>query len=357
MARVVTTVQQRAALSVKAKLYAVAEANSIPLGVVLETTKRCNLTCRHCYVSEPVGRELSAARYIELVDELADAGCLAVTLTGGELALSQGWKELARRVRHRRMMLTLMTNGTLWGPEDWRFVATLRPRRVCVSLYASRAALHDTVTGVEGSFDASVTTLTNLRRLGVRCRIGSVMMPDNVGEVAALRRLAGELDCEFLFDPTVQPCDDGSMDVVASYRVTSEVLGAFYADEVIADRSREGRLAFGAEKPKERSPRNCGAGVTGAFVSASGDVFPCMGFGPPFGNIVEADFASIWRGSAASRHRQAMRLPLRECLACDLKDYCTARCPRLALVEDGDLSGPSRRACELAALVKHLSQM
>jgi radical SAM protein with 4Fe4S-binding SPASM domain len=280
---------------------------------------------------------------------------MAVGLTGGELALHEGWEQVAALARRRRMMVTLMTNGTLWDENDWQLVGSLRPRRVCISLYAANAEVHDAITGLDGSFRASVATLVGLRKHGVRCRIGSVLMPENLTEVPALRQLAERLECEFLFDPTVQPCDDGSKGVLA-HRVNRDDLATFYSDQVIAARSREGRIVLSSGKPPTREPRNCGAGVTGAFVSASGDVAPCMGFTPPFGNIVTESFQRIWTGSRAQEHRRLMSLPLESCSACDIKDYCTTRCPRLALVEDGDLSGPSQRACDLAGLIKHLSQ-
>jgi radical SAM protein with 4Fe4S-binding SPASM domain len=347
--------QGRAAPSVKRRLHALAAHHAIPLSAVIETTRKCNLGCRHCYVAGAEAPELRTSRLLRLVDELSAAGCIAVALTGGELGLHPRWRSIAARVRRRNMMLTIMTNGTVWDADDCQFVADLKPSRVCVSVYAAGARLHDEITGRAGSYAASMDTVAELRRLGVRTRIGSVMMKDNLHEVVPLRHLADDLGCEFLFDPTVQPCDDGSDDVVKG-RVDADALQAFYRDEVIARRSKEGRVAFSKTSPPRRVPGNCGAGITGVFVTASGDVQACMGFVPPFGNLVEASFLSVWNGAAAQRHRAAMRRPLLECGVCDLKDYCTTRCPRLALVEDGDLSGRSQRACELAALVRNLRQ-
>ena len=68
-----------------------AERRRIPLQGTIEPTFRCNLSCVHCYVNEPAGaadvrdRELSTERVKALVDEIADAGCLSLLLTGGEV--------------------------------------------------------------------------------------------------------------------------------------------------------------------------------------------------------------------------------------------------------------------------------
>lgn len=356
MASTIVNEQQGPAASpLRRRLHALAAQHAVPLTAVIEVTRRCNLHCVHCYVSAGKNAELSTLRLVRLVDELSEAGAIAVSLTGGELTLRDGWRQVAARVRQHCMMLTIMTNGTLLSPDDCRFIAELRPTRVCVSLYAADAALHDEITGVNGSFAASVRTVRQLRRLGVRTRLGSVMLKENVTQVSALRRMAESLGCEFLFDPTVQPCDDGSRSVF-DHRVDAEVLEAFYRDEVIAKRSKEGRVAFAKTRLAPRVPRNCGAGTTSAFIDATGDVYACMGFVPSFGNVGHEAFQAVWTGDAARSHREAMQRPLVQCEACELKDYCTARCTRLALVEDGDISGPSARACELAGLIRRLRQ-
>ena len=67
-----------------------AEARRLPVQGTIEPTFRCNLNCVHCYVNEPAGsrevreRELPTARVLELIDEIAEAGCLNVLLTGGD---------------------------------------------------------------------------------------------------------------------------------------------------------------------------------------------------------------------------------------------------------------------------------
>ena len=80
-----------------------------------------------------------------------------------------------------------------------------------------------------------------------------------------------------------------------------------------------------------------------------------MGFPPPFGNVAATDFAGVWKGAAAVEHRRAMSAPLKACAACELRAACGVRCPRLALVEDGDMSGVSSRACELAGILAEMA--
>jgi radical SAM protein with 4Fe4S-binding SPASM domain len=222
-----------------------------------------------------------------------------------------------------------------------------------VSLYGSTAAAHETVTKVAGSFERSLATLRTLRAAGVPCRVGSVLMPQTIGDFRGIAALASSLECGFMFDPTVAPCDDGSTDVL-DLRIDAHRLTEFYLDEVIRPRSLEGRLAEAPQPPAERPAANCESGLTMASIDAYGDVYPCMGFPPAFGNLDESSFSTIWHGPVAEAHREAMVRPLHDCPDCELLPFCMTRCARLAAVEDGDSSGPSLRACEMARLTVEL---
>jgi len=62
----------------------------VPLSGSLEITHRCNLRCVHCYVgtarySKDLQREeMGKDQIFRLLDEICDAGCLHLLITGGE---------------------------------------------------------------------------------------------------------------------------------------------------------------------------------------------------------------------------------------------------------------------------------
>jgi len=340
----------RTAVSVRETLYARAAARAIPVKAVLELTKRCNLRCYQCYVADP-GEELTSVRVMGVLRELADEGCLGVTLTGGEVGIRADFLSVAEEVKRLRMQLSVLTNGTVFDDDTVRCLARLKPARVAVSFYGGTAAPHERVTGVPGSFDRAVHTVHQLRGLGVSCRLHGVLLKETCGEFAAIAGLAESMGCDWRFDPSVGPAEDGDLRVV-DHRVPVEWLSDFFQHPMVKGRTRE-HAASRHEPALYRSrATTCGAGVTAVFIAADGDAFACMGFPPAFGSVVEHPFAEIWRGPVAEAHREAMRQPLAECDRCELLRYCTLRCPRIAKVEDGDVSGPSKRACDLAAVVR-----
>jgi radical SAM protein with 4Fe4S-binding SPASM domain len=334
------------------KLHARAYEKNLLLRVLFEITNRCNLRCYHCYVTGSAD-ELGTERVLTLLDEFAAEGCMYLTLTGGEVGVRDDFLTIARGVKERRMTLGVLTNGTTFSREQLDELVALKPGRVSVSIYGGTAKAHEKVTGVPGSFARSLATVRYLREHGVACEVHSVLMRGNFDEFANIADLASSMDCVYRFDPTVAPRADGDASVL-EHRVSSAQLREFYMHMFLREKTLEGRLVDSVGEVPSRTPGNCGAGVVSAYVAANGDVYPCMGFAPAFGNVAAKPFTDVWRGSAAATHRRAMGSPLVVCNRCDLVDYCTVRCPRLAVAEDGDICGPSRRACELAAMVKEM---
>jgi radical SAM protein with 4Fe4S-binding SPASM domain len=341
-----------AARPLRDALRAAARAASVPLTANLELTKRCNLECVHCYVA---GRdsELSSERWLELIDELERAGTLHVTLTGGEVAMRDDFFAIAARVKQRRMSLTVLTNGTMFDEADADRLAGLHPTSVAVSLYGASAPAHESVTGVAGSFERSVATLTRLRERGVRCRISCTLMTETIDHFPAIIDLATQLDCDYMFDPTVVPMSDGDPSVL-QHRLPAERLREFYFHERVLNRFADylSRADVTAHHEKTGS---CGAGMTALHVEANGDVLPCTGFRPAFGNVDERPLAAIWSGPRAEAHRSRMSAPVLGCEGCRKIGFCSQRCPRLAQFETGDLAGRSSRVCDIVDIIQQMA--
>jgi MoaA/NifB/PqqE/SkfB family radical SAM enzyme len=84
-----------------------------PLLAHLIPVRRCNLACKYCNefddFSKPVSAELMFAR----VDKLAALGTSVITISGGEPLLHPELDGIISRIRRRRMVAGLITNGYL----------------------------------------------------------------------------------------------------------------------------------------------------------------------------------------------------------------------------------------------------
>jgi MoaA/NifB/PqqE/SkfB family radical SAM enzyme len=146
--------------SPRKRLLGLALREAIPLSALVELTWRCNLRCIHCYGARQDGpaveQEMSTARSVALMAELAAEGCLSVSLTGGEIGLRSDWADVAWAAKRARMTVDLLTNGTLFTAGDVDKIRRLRVRKVCVTLYGASVASRDVVyeraeSGVAGA--------------------------------------------------------------------------------------------------------------------------------------------------------------------------------------------------------------
>jgi AdoMet-dependent heme synthase len=95
--------------------------------------------------------------------------------------------------------------------------------------------------------------------------------------------------------------------------------------------------------------RPCSAGHTACYISPYGDVYPCVQFPLPTGNLRQQLFADVWHRSDRMNEVRAIRMrDLPTCSSCGYMSTCT-RCPGLAYME-GNMRGPSSADCEKSQL-------
>src|SRR5580704_13336325 len=93
-----------------------AQRKNVPITALVELTHACNLRCEHCYLdllSDATIGALSTAEWKRVFGELARAGCLFLTLSGGEMLTRRDWFELACHARELGFALRLFTNAVL----------------------------------------------------------------------------------------------------------------------------------------------------------------------------------------------------------------------------------------------------
>jgi radical SAM protein with 4Fe4S-binding SPASM domain len=316
----------------------------IPLSVHIDLTWRCNERCIHCYLDHDDPEELSLAELRGVLDQLADAGVFFLTLSGGEIFLRRDLKEIVAHARRRGFDIKLKTNAILIADAEADWIAASGVRQVQVSIYSHRPEVHDAITKVPGSLVRSVRALEMLRARGIKTLVACVLMTPNFQDKEGVRRLAQALDAEFTLDPTITPHINGDRAITA-LNISPEELTAVFRDESLVGKVEEFCAPPGPVDDDILDGTPCSAGHTSCFITPRGDVYPCVQFPLPCGNIREEPFLRIWKHSKALKEVRGIRardLPV--CSSCGHVGSCT-RCPGLAFME-GDMYGPSTADCE-----------
>ncbi|MDW7680451.1 MAG: radical SAM protein, partial [bacterium] len=231
----------------------------------------------------------------------------------------------------------LYTNATLITPEIAKKIYDLKPLVVEISLYGITPAIHDAITRVPGSLFQTIAAIRQLRELGIKVLIKTMVMTKNFAEIIQIKKFAQEVGAEFRSDPVIMPKIDGTKNPT-EYRINNENLYSYFKN------------INGNWKPNKPDPKApvCNAGKGVLFINPYGEVFPCVRIPIKAGDLRKQSLQTIWHESSVLGQIRDLTLSkLKNCAGCEDIDYCSP-CPGLALVEHGDIHLPASECCRQA---------
>jgi radical SAM protein len=335
------------------------DLDSRPILVFWETTRACPLACRHCRASairSPLPGELSTEQAELFLNGLTAFGrpYPVLVLTGGDVMMRP---DLLPLVRHARGLGLPVAVSPSVGPCLTRTtVRELRKagvRAASISLDGATAATHEGVRGIEGHFEQTLAAIRLLRAEGFVVQVNTVVMRDNVDELADVAAIVKELGaaiwevfflvrvgrardlrelspaenedvCHFLYDASRHDFVVRVVEAPFFRRVVTRRRAGLPPSGGALYRRLLGRLrevvGEGADEPKAQTKgTRDGKGLV--FVAHDGDVYPA-GFLPiPLGNVVHDDLADLYRTHPLLRLIRAARFNGR-CGSCEYADLC-----------------------------------
>ena len=315
-----------------------------PLRLVFwETTKACNLSCRHCR-AVPQKRlgptELTTREAFDLIDGIASVARPVLVMSGGEPLFRPDLFDLAEYGVESGFRMALATNGTLVNGRVAARIADAGFSRVAISLDGASPDTHDRFRGVAGAHASAVAGIRALRDEGVSVQINSTIAKHNVAELPAMLDFALSLGADALhlfmlvpvgcgleiapaemlppdeyervlhwFDEQAKDCP---IDLKATcaphyYRIRAQRLEdarrrGDYSESFIAPGTRAKAapmLLHGGGHGQHLSAmtRGCLAGTSVCFVSNEGEVYPCGYLPVSAGSARRGRFGEVWNSS------------------------------------------------------------
>jgi len=290
-------------------------------------------------------KDLPYARWCDILRQLAEAGTLYLTFSGGEPFTRSDFLRIVRYARSLGFGISIITNGTLLTPKSIRLLSDLAIMDIGISFLAADARLHDRLAGKKGSFTKARRALDLCLESGIKAMIKHTVSSDNFGEFVNLGRLADKtgalFECDCFTIPSHSPA-------ISPFALSEKIFFSFLKKMNV--------FPFACLKKTDQSAQlHCDAGRSVAGIGPSGIVVPCIQLPIPLGSLKKSSFASIWHSTAAKRFRAEEKRLSKECISCRIKRYCS-RCHGIAYAESGSWRGKSRRLCQHAAAMKRLSQ-
>ena len=160
------------------KFYRAIKEEAKPLLAWFSLTEDCNLRCRYCFAdahfcacnleqaSERKNDPLSTEDVYAILDNVAEAGTIAIQFAGGEPTLRNDLADLIWYATEvKGMFIALNTNGTLLNDWSIERLAAAGLGQVKVSVDGLRES-HDWNRG-KGTFDKAINTLKGFKNAGV----------------------------------------------------------------------------------------------------------------------------------------------------------------------------------------------
>ncbi len=347
-------------------------------------TRRCNLTCAHCYMSafaraDP-SRELTTAECRRVMGEIAAVNPdVFLILTGGEPLLRRDLFTLAADAADRGFTVVLGTNGVLLKERQARLMRASGIQGASISLDSTDERRHDAFRRLPGSWRAAVRATEALRGEGLDFSIHTSVTSWNVEEIPAMIDLARSLGARvlnFFFLVRTGRGQDLTDITPARYEqiltYLARVQGVGKAGGVegeegegrggpsVFDRpedpwavpaGRSGDLVIrakcaphfrrilyaldpGSPLVKNYAHGSCPAGKSYCRITPEGDVTPCPYMPVSAGNLRERGFDTIWRSAAVLGDLREGALRGR-CGACEFSRICGG-CRCRAYATSGD---------------------
>jgi MoaA/NifB/PqqE/SkfB family radical SAM enzyme len=204
----------------------------------LEITRRCNLTCTHCYASSgpdlPLTERMTSADWCRVIGEARALGCRRLQFIGGEPTVHPDLRRLlehATRVGFKRC--EVFTNGTLLREDLLR---TFKALSVLVhfSFYSFDPIVHDQITGQQGSFERTVEGIRQLVERRIRLAAGIILVPQNAGHLRKTKKLLRHLGVTTIGTDRVRGVGRGEQ-YVPGARPSGELCGECWSGKLCID--------------------------------------------------------------------------------------------------------------------------
>ncbi len=326
-----------------------------PFLIVWDSTSMCNLKCKHCYANagKLAPEELTTEQRKKMVDELYEAGVVALAISGGEPTIRKDFMEIVKYIHNKGMYVSVASNGTLITKE---FAKKLK--RACVdyieiSLDHTNPEIHDNFRGVKGAWKKTVEGIKNCVDAGIVTCIATTVTKYNYEDIPKMLELAKKLKVDrfiaFNFIPTRRGKEIIDVDITPKQR---EDLMNFLYDKLEENNKLEvfstcpAYARISLERVKEGKGKDvtpthfaeiplqgkaialadfiggCGAGRNYCSIEYNGDMQPCVFIPIKVGNVLKDGFENVWKNSEVLKKLRNRELLKDGCGECEYKYIC-----------------------------------
>lgn len=162
-----------------------------PIRIYVETTRACNLRCRHCFnASESRDPdEMSTDELFKALEGIQGDNVFDVRFSGGEFTMHPDWYEILQKAKDLGFGVSINTNGVYKDPSIINKLSSLDLEQIVLSIDGTQKH-HDQIRG-KGSFNQTFQSLRQLRERGAVLRTNTVLNRKSVSDMEEVIQTVG----------------------------------------------------------------------------------------------------------------------------------------------------------------------
>lgn len=297
------------------------------------TTKRCNLYCKHCYRdsnTKPMYDELSTKEGLKLIEEIKEAGFKILILSGGEPLIRDDIEIFAKKACEIGLIPVLGTNATLIDKKRAKSLKEAGIKACAVSIDSVDEKKHDDFRGKKGSFKKALEGMKNLNEVGIRIQINSTIRKDNLDEIKSLNEFAIQNKASshhpFFLVKTGRGLNIGDvfLDEDEYAKAIEEIIELSKSSIIELKPTCAPQFMVEAKKQNinMRFSRGCIAGIKYCCILPNGDVHICPYAPIKVDNVRLKSFDDIWKNNNVFLKLRDFDKYKGVCKACKNIDIC-----------------------------------
>ncbi len=306
---------------------------SAPYRMDLALTYRCNNNCSHCYNARPRSHpELDTAAWKSILDLLWKLGIPHIVFTGGEPTLRPDLPELIRHAENLGQITGLNTNGRRL--KDAQYVQSLVDAgldHVQITLESHDASIHDQMVMAPGAWQETVAGVKNALVSRLFVMTNTTMLRCNSPFMDQTLTFLGELGLPTIGLNALIYSGRGAN--VGTGLPTSELTSLLEMARASTEKYNQRLIWYTPTEYCHFDPvqmdlgvKGCSAALYNMCIEPDGEVLPCQSYYTSLGNILSAEWNSIWNHDLAVSLRERHDLPAK-CTDCALLSECGGGCP------------------------------